>query len=114
VSARAHFFSSTASLFLRASAHFFTFWQPFIYLHIEFSCSPKRFLICPGDRLSEKIGSRYMRIAKAIGIICAVSVLSSTALLIVAGCGFRVSASDFPVLRLSSSTAQIDQDAERR
>jgi hypothetical protein len=55
-----------------------------------------------------------MRIAKAIGLICAVSVLSSTALLIVAGCGFRVSASDFPVLRLSSSTAQINQDAERR
>jgi hypothetical protein len=56
-----------------------------------------------------------MRIAKAIGLICAVSVLSSLALLIVAGCGFRVSTSDFPVFKLSSeSGVQTAQDAERR
>lgn len=46
-----------------------------------------------------------MRIAKAISLVCSVLVLSSmVAALFVAGCGFRVSTSDFPALKLSDET----------
>jgi hypothetical protein len=45
-----------------------------------------------------------MRVSKVIALICALSVLSSVAFLFVAGCGFRVSASDFPVLKLANET----------
>jgi hypothetical protein len=54
-----------------------------------------------------------MRIAKALGVICAMALLSLTILLFVAGCGFRVSTSDFPVLKLSNETATVQEATPR-
>ncbi len=55
-----------------------------------------------------------MRVSKAINVFCSLLVLSSVvAVLFVAGCGFRISASDFPVLKLSNEPTS-SQPEERR
>ncbi len=46
-----------------------------------------------------------MQISKAISLVCSLFVLSLFAILLVAaGCGLRVSSTDFPVLKLSTET----------
>jgi hypothetical protein len=55
-----------------------------------------------------------MRISEAISLVCSVSVLSLVAILFMAGCGFRVSTSDFPVFKLSDAPeTKTAQNAER-
>jgi hypothetical protein len=55
-----------------------------------------------------------MQIAKAINLVCSVLVLSSiVAVLFMAGCGFRVSTSDFPVLKLSNEAATVHEGNPR-
>jgi len=55
-----------------------------------------------------------MRISKAISLICSVSVLSLVAILLMAGCGFKVSTSDFPAFRLPNASGTMPaQYAER-
>jgi hypothetical protein len=55
-----------------------------------------------------------MRVSKAISVVCSALVLSlvTAVLFVAAGCGFRVSTQDFPVLRLSNETPTA-QEAER-